>query len=73
MLYEVITVFYEVRAESLPLYLDLGLTPLKLGDEARVRLETFSLEGSARKELRHVDRKLTKEGAALEVVPAKVV
>jgi phosphatidylglycerol lysyltransferase len=67
------TVFYEVRAESLPLYLDLGLTPLKLGEEARVPLEEFSLEGSARKELRHVDRKLTKEGAAFEVVPAKDV
>jgi phosphatidylglycerol lysyltransferase len=67
------TVFYEVRAESLPLYLDLGLTPLKLGEEARVPLETFSLEGSARKELRHVDRRLKKEGAAFEVVPARDV
>lgn len=67
------TVFYEVRAESLPLYLDLGLSPLKLGEEARVPLEKFSLEGSARKELRYVDRKLMKEGAAFEVVPAKDV
>ncbi|MGA7105699.1 MAG: bifunctional lysylphosphatidylglycerol flippase/synthetase MprF [Candidatus Deferrimicrobiaceae bacterium] len=67
------TVFYEVRADNLPLYLDLGLTPLKLGEEARVRLETFSLEGSARKELRQVDRRLKKEGAAFEVVPANDV
>ena len=67
------TVFYEVPAESLPLYLDLGLTPLKLGEEARVPLETFSLEGSARKELRHVDRRSKKEGATFEVVPAKDV
>ncbi len=67
------TVFYEVRAESLPLYLDLGLTPLKLGEEARVPLEKFSLEGSARKNLRYVERKLAKEGAAFEVVPAKDV
>jgi phosphatidylglycerol lysyltransferase len=64
------TVFYEVRAESLPLYLDLGLTPLKLGEEARVPLEKFSLEGSSRKNLRYAERKLTKEGLAFEVVPA---
>ena len=67
------TVFYEVRAESLPLYLDLGLTPLKLGEEARVPLEKFSLEGSSRKNLRYAERKLTKEGLAFEVVPAKDV
>jgi len=67
------TVFYEVRAESLPLYLDLGLTPLKLGEEARVPLEKFSLEGSSRKNLRYVERKLTKERVAFEVVPAKDV
>jgi phosphatidylglycerol lysyltransferase len=67
------TVFYEVRAASLPLYLDLGLTPLKLGEEARVPLEKFSLEGSSRKNLRYVERKLTKEGVAFEVVPAKDV
>lgn len=67
------TVFYEVRAESLPLYLDLGLTPLKLGEEARVPLEKFSLEGRSRKNLRYVERKLTKEGVAFEVVPAKDV
>ncbi len=64
------TVFYEVGAESLPLYLDLGLTPLSLGEEARVPLEAFSLEGSSRKELRYVDRRLRKDGAAFEIVPA---
>jgi len=67
------TVFYEVRAETLPLYLDLGLTPLKLGEEARVPLEKFSLEGSSRKNLRYVERKLTKEGLVFEVVPARDV
>ena len=33
------TVFYEVGAENLPLYLDLGLSLLKLGEEARVPLD----------------------------------
>ncbi|MDD5713003.1 MAG: phosphatidylglycerol lysyltransferase domain-containing protein, partial [Smithellaceae bacterium] len=36
-------VFYEVGPEALPLYLDLGLVPLKIGEEGRVLLEDFSL------------------------------
>jgi phosphatidylglycerol lysyltransferase len=32
------TVFYEVRMHNLPLYLDLGLSLLKLGEEAKVPL-----------------------------------
>ena len=46
------TVFYQVSAERLPLYVDLGLAVMKLGEEARVSLPDFSLEGSARAELR---------------------
>ncbi len=47
------TVFYEVGHECLHLYLDLGLSLLKLGEEARVPLAAFSLEGGARKGLRY--------------------
>src|SRR5205823_5359531 len=35
------TVFYQVSVDHLPLYIDLGLTLLKLGEEARVRLDRF--------------------------------
>ncbi|MDD5722516.1 MAG: bifunctional lysylphosphatidylglycerol flippase/synthetase MprF [Syntrophales bacterium] len=63
-------VFYEVDGEKLPLYLDLGLTFLKLGMEGRVNLDSFSLEGSARKNLRHTRHKLEKEGCLFEVIPA---
>ncbi len=42
------TVFYQASGERLPLYVDLGLAPLKIGEEARVPLADFSLEGSAR-------------------------
>jgi phosphatidylglycerol lysyltransferase len=63
------TVFYEVGTIDLPLYLDLGLTLLKLGEGAQVSLHTFSLEGSARKELRYVHRRLAKEGCRFELVP----
>ena len=63
-------VFYQVPSDSLPLYLDLGLTLLKLGEEARVDLSGFSLEGSHRRTLRYLDRRATREGATFEIVPA---
>lgn len=63
------TVFYEVGAENLPLYLDLGLTPVKIGEEARVPLASFSLEGGARKGLRSTRKRVEREGCTFEVVP----
>lgn len=42
-------VFYQVRAENLPFYMDIGLTALKLGEEARVDLLRFDLRTRARK------------------------
>ena len=62
------TVFYEIGHEHLHLYLDLGLSLLKLAEEARVPLTAFSLEGSARKGLRYTQRKLEKEGCRFEVI-----
>lgn len=67
------TVFYEVSTDHLPLYLDLGLSLVKLGEQARVPLPTFSLEGKARKPLRNVCNRLEKEGCTLVVVPAMEV
>jgi phosphatidylglycerol lysyltransferase len=66
-------VFYEVGAGHLGLYLDLGLTLLKLGEEARVPLAEFTLEGGARSGLRYTVRKLEKEGCAFEIAPAEAV
>lgn len=63
-------VFYQASVARLPTYLDLGLSLLKLGEEARVDLATFSLEGKAGYEWRYVDRKATKEGLEVIVVPA---
>lgn len=62
------SVFYQVGHEHLHLYLDMGLTLLKLGEEARVPLSTFSLEGSSRKKLRYTHRKLSKEGCRFEMI-----
>ncbi|MGH9422899.1 MAG: phosphatidylglycerol lysyltransferase domain-containing protein, partial [Thermoanaerobaculia bacterium] len=39
------TVFYEVGTRFLPLYIDLGLTLLKIGEEAVIDLEAWSLDG----------------------------
>ena len=67
------TVFYEVSQRNIPLYLDLGLTLLKLGEEGRVLLNDFSLEGNARKGFRHNLNRLEKEGCAFEIIPADIV
>ncbi|HTB86674.1 MAG TPA: bifunctional lysylphosphatidylglycerol flippase/synthetase MprF [Steroidobacteraceae bacterium] len=61
-------VFYQVTPERLPLYVDLGLNLSKLGEEARVPLETFSLEGAARADLRQAHRRACRDGATFEMV-----
>jgi phosphatidylglycerol lysyltransferase len=65
-----IPVFYEVGRENLYLYLDLGLTPLKIGEEACVPLQEFTLEGGRRKGLRSIHARMLREGAMFSVVPA---
>jgi len=64
------TVFYQASRGCLGLYVDLGLAPLKIGEEARVPLADFSLEGSARADLRQAHRRAQRDGASFEVVPA---
>lgn len=66
-------VFYEVRAEQLPLYVELGLSLMKIGEEARVPLAGFSLDGSARKNLRRSLRVAEAAGATVRIVePAEL-
>ena len=62
------TVFYQVNSERLPLYIDLGLTPIKIGEVARVSLQDFDLEGSARADLRQSHRRAMRDGATFEVL-----
>ena len=61
------SVFYEVSTDLLNVYLDLGLSFFKLGEEARVNLINFSLEGGGRKDMRHIVRKLEKEGYIFQI------
>ncbi len=61
-------VFYKVAPTLLYLYLDHGLNVVKLGEEARVSLADFSLEGSNRRNLRRVWRKMVDDGYTFEMV-----
>lgn len=65
--------FYEVGTENLPLYIELGLSLFKSGEEAIVSLPAFTLEGSGRRGLRRCQRELQKAGASFEVVAAEAV
>ncbi|WP_410897087.1 bifunctional lysylphosphatidylglycerol flippase/synthetase MprF [Pseudomonas guariconensis] len=62
-------VFYQVRAQNLPFYMDIGLTALKLGEEAQVDLRRFDLEakGKEMKDLRYTWNRGTRDGLALEI------
>lgn len=60
--------FYQVRPDSLPLYLEAGLRLIKLGEEARIDLANFSLEGSQRTNLRYALRRGEREGLTTEMI-----
>ncbi|WP_144112306.1 bifunctional lysylphosphatidylglycerol flippase/synthetase MprF [Paraburkholderia sp. BCC1886] len=60
--------FYQVRANALPLYLDAGLTLMKLGEEAHVVLDDFDLKGSHRAHLRYAMKRGERDGFAVEVI-----
>jgi phosphatidylglycerol lysyltransferase len=64
------TAFYQAGKANLPLYLDLGLTIVKIGEEARVPLQDFSLAGQARKGLRYTRNMVEKELCVFELAPA---
>jgi len=66
-------VFYEVGTDNLNLYLDLGLSLMKLGEEGLVPLESFSLEGAERKNFRYTLNKLEKEGCSFELLEGESV
>jgi phosphatidylglycerol lysyltransferase len=63
--------FYEVEHRRVHLYLDAGLSLLKIGEEGRVFLPEFSLAGNERKGMRYIRNKLTRAGHRFEIRPAK--
>ena len=59
--------FYEISPEQLPEYIDAGFGLSKLGEEARVALNGFSLEGSARATLRQSHSRGQRDGLSFRI------
>lgn len=64
---------YQLSLDALPLAIDLGFAIVKYGEEARVDLHHFTLEGPDAKPLRYAERRAMREGAIFEIVPAPAV
>ncbi len=62
--------FYQASPEALPLYLDLGLVPIKIGEEAVVDLILFSLQGRAHREDRNILSRGERDGLDVEILHA---
>lgn len=62
-------VFYEVSVADLPIYLDLGLKLYKLGEEARVALDAFTLTGKDKQDLRTAANRMARAGGTFAVLP----
>jgi phosphatidylglycerol lysyltransferase len=65
--------FYEVGERCAGVYRDLGLGQFKLGEEARVPLQDFSLEGRRRKNLRSSYNHAQRENLSFELLPREAV
>ncbi len=59
---------YQISQDTLPIAIELGLQLVKYGEEARVDLKHFSLDGSEAKSLRYAGRRAEREGATFEIV-----
>ena len=59
---------YGVAADDLPDVVELGFSLQKVGESATVPLETFTIEGRRRGNLRRAWRKAGEEGASFEIV-----
>jgi phosphatidylglycerol lysyltransferase len=71
--YGAAAIFYEVSAVDLPIYVDLGLTLYKLGEEARIPLDRFTLSGKAKQDLRTALNRMGREGGEFELLsPEKI-
>ena len=64
-----VPVFYEVRQDYLQQYADFGLAFVKLGEEARVDLATFTLAGGHWSKQRQNLRRLERCGVTFRVIP----
>ncbi|MFI4935586.1 MAG: phosphatidylglycerol lysyltransferase domain-containing protein [Caulobacterales bacterium] len=63
--------FYALTPDDLPDLVELGFSIQKMGESAAVPLDSFSLEGRRRGNLRRSWRKTGEEGASFEVLAAR--
>ncbi|APX89075.1 hypothetical protein BV394_04525 [Brevirhabdus pacifica] len=61
-------VFYEASARFLPLWIEMGLSLYKMGEEAIVPLSGFNLEGGSRKRLRTTANRARRDGMDFHVI-----
>jgi phosphatidylglycerol lysyltransferase len=59
---------YQISPDALPLAIELGLQIIKYGEEARVDLSAFTLDGPAARPLRYAERRASRDGATFEIV-----
>ncbi|HEX6032292.1 MAG TPA: phosphatidylglycerol lysyltransferase domain-containing protein, partial [Tepidiformaceae bacterium] len=64
--------FHQVSAEGAEELRDLGLSALKIGEEAVVPLEQFSLSGKSFKHIRNTVNRLEREGYVFQRLPAPI-
>jgi phosphatidylglycerol lysyltransferase len=64
-----VPVFYEVGPAHLHRYADVGLTFVKLGEDAKVNLATITTDGGPGSKYRQIVRHLVKDGGVFRVVP----
>lgn len=65
--------FYQVRGETLPLYLDAGLRAFKLGEYAYVPLHAFTIKGTKRSHLRQALNRGERDGLEFFLAPVTEV
>ena len=66
-------VFYQVSEDYMSLYVDAGFSFFKLGEEAIIPLEGYTLEGPKRAKLHYAHRRMEKNEFSFEVLPRESV
>ena len=59
-------VFYRVTTAHLPIYIDMGLHLVKLGEEAKINLADFHTQGAARASMRNLLNKMPATAGSLK-------
>lgn len=66
-------VFYQVSVDEMPRLVDMGFKLFKLGEEARVDLTAFTLEGADAKKLRQARSRFQRQNLTFTIWPPETV